>query len=44
MSLIHIQSLADLQDRNGATLVLARLTHQFSRLRLIGADGAYVGQ
>jgi len=35
---------ADIQDRDGAKLVLERLKHQFSRLRLIWADGAYAGQ
>jgi len=35
---------ANIQDRDGATLVLERLTHKFSRLRLIWADGAYAGQ
>jgi len=35
---------ANIQDRDGAKLVLERLTHKFSRLRLIWADGAYAGQ
>ena len=35
---------ANLQDRDGAKLVLERLQHKFSRLRLIWADGAYAGQ
>ena len=35
---------ADVQDRDGAKLVLARLAHSFSRLRLIWADGGYAGQ
>jgi len=35
---------AHLQDRDGAKLVLERLKHKFSRLRLIWADGAYTGQ
>lgn len=34
---------ANLQDRDGAKLVLERLKHKFSRLRLIWADGAYAG-
>jgi putative transposase len=34
---------ANLQDRDGAKLVLERLRHQFSRRRLIWADGAYAG-
>jgi len=35
---------AHIQDRDGAKLVLERLNHKFSRLRLIWADGAYTGQ
>jgi putative transposase len=35
---------ANIQDGVGATLVLARLTHHFWRLRRIWADGAYAGQ
>jgi len=35
---------ASIQDRDGAKLVLARLTHKFSRLRCIWADGGYAGQ
>jgi putative transposase len=35
---------AHMQDRDGAKLVLERLTHTFSRLRLIWADGGYAGQ
>ena len=35
---------AHIQDRDGAQLVLERLKHKFSRLRLIWADGAYTGQ
>ena len=35
---------ANMQDRDGAKLVLERLKHKFSRLRLIWADGAYAGQ
>ena len=35
---------ANLQDRDGAKLVLERLRHQFSRLRCIWADGGYAGQ
>lgn len=34
---------ANIQDRDGAKLVLERLKRQFSRLRLIWADGAYGG-
>ena len=32
---------ADVQDRDGARLVLAELVGKMSRLRLIWADGAY---
>ena len=35
---------ANLQDRDGAKLVFAKLKGTFSRLRLIWADGAYAGQ
>ena len=35
---------ANIQDRDGAKLVLARLRHKFSRLRCIWADGGYAGQ
>jgi len=35
---------ANLQDRDGAKLVLERLRRKFSRLRLIWADGAYAGE
>lgn len=35
---------ANIQDRDGAKLVLERLKHKFSRLRLSWADGAYAGQ
>ena len=35
---------ADVQDRDGAKLVLAKLRDRFSRLRLIWADGGYAGQ
>jgi putative transposase len=35
---------ANIQDRDGAKLVLARLKDKFSRLRLIWADGASAGQ
>jgi putative transposase len=34
---------ANIQDRDGAKQVLERLRQKFSRLRLIGADGAYAG-
>lgn len=35
---------ADIQDRDGAELVLRKLLGRFPRLRLIWADGAYAGQ
>jgi putative transposase len=34
---------ADIQDRDGAKLVLAALAHTFMRLRLLWADGGYAG-
>ena len=34
---------ADVQDRDGAKLVLAKLKGQFERLQLIWADGGYSG-
>ncbi len=34
----------DIQDRDGARLVLERLGQRFGRLRLIWADGGYAGQ
>ena len=35
---------ADIQDRDGAKLVLAQLLGRFPRLQLIWADGAYGGK
>ncbi len=35
---------ADIQDREGAKLVLATLTGRFPRLTLIWADGGYTGK
>jgi putative transposase len=35
---------ANIQDRDGAKLVLERLRQKFSRLRCIWADGGYAGQ
>jgi putative transposase len=35
---------ADVQDREGAQLVLGKLTGPFPRLKLIWADGGYSGQ
>ncbi len=34
---------ANVQDRDGATLVLAKLAGRFPRLRLVWADGGYAG-
>lgn len=35
---------ADIQDRDGAKLVLTKLVGKFSRLKLIWADGGYAGK
>ena len=35
---------ADIQDRDGAKLVLETLRRRYSRLRLIWADGGYAGK
>lgn len=35
---------ADVQDRDGAILVLERLQGRFPRLKLLWADGAYAGK
>lgn len=35
---------ANIQDRDGAQLVLAKLTAGFPRLKLIWADGGYAGK
>ena len=35
---------ADVQDRDGAKLVLEKVKGQLPRLRLIWADGGYAGQ
>lgn len=42
--LVVVIHAADIQDRDGARLVLEALRHRFSRLRLIWADGGYAGQ
>lgn len=44
MVLAVVVHAANLQDRDGAKLVLERLRRKFSRLRLIWADGAYAGE
>jgi len=38
-----VVTTARVQDRDGATSVLEVLRHQFTRVRLIWADGAYTG-
>ena len=35
---------ADIQDRDGAKLVLSKLLGLFPRLKLVWADSAYAGQ
>jgi putative transposase len=42
--LIAVVHPADVQDRDGARLVLTLLRQTFTRLRLIWADGGYAGQ
>ncbi len=42
--LMVIVHAADIQDRDGARLVLARVKEALPRLRLIWADGGYAGQ
>lgn len=42
--LVVVVHAADVQDRDGARLVLAALAHKFRRLRLVWADGGYCGQ
>jgi putative transposase len=39
-----VVTAASVQDRDGAKRLLEVLRHQFSRLRLIWADGAYGGE
>ena len=39
-----VVTAASVQDRDGAKSLLKVLRHQFSRLRLIWADGAYGGE
>ena len=41
--LIVVVHGANIQDRDGAKLVLERLQHRFTRLRLIWANGGYAG-
>ena len=42
--LVVVIHAANIQDRNGARLVLAKLLGRFPRLRVIWADAAYAGQ
>jgi putative transposase len=41
--LVVVVHAAHIPDCHGAKLVLERLKHRFSRLRLLWADGAYAG-
>jgi putative transposase len=41
--LVAVVHAANIQDRDGAKLVLKRLEHRFTRLRRIWADGGYSG-
>lgn len=43
MVLVAVVHPANVQDRDGARLVLALLRRTFTRLRLIWADGGYAG-
>ena len=42
--LVVVVHAANIQDRDGAKLVLAKLVGKFSRLKLIWADGGYAGK
>jgi putative transposase len=42
--LLVVVTAANVQDRNGAQLLLSPLATQFRRLRLLWADGAYAGE
>jgi len=42
--LVVVVHAGDIQDRDGARLVLERMGQRFGRLRLIWADGGYAGQ
>jgi putative transposase len=44
MLLVVVVHTANIQDRDGAKLVLERIKGRFGRLRLIWADGGYAGQ
>lgn len=41
--LLVVVHAADIQDRDGAKLVLEKVRHKFARLQLIWADGGYAG-
>ena len=42
--LLAVVHPANIQDRDGAKLVLQKIQNQFMRLRLIWADGGYAGK
>ena len=42
--LVVVVHTANIQDRDGAKLVMARIRGKFARLRLIWADGGYQGK
>ncbi len=42
--LIAVVHAASIQDRDGARLVLEKLEHNFTKIRLIWADGGYSGE
>jgi putative transposase len=42
--MVVVVHAADIQDRDGAKLVLEPARHRFARLRLIWADGGYAGK
>ena len=44
MILAVVVHAADVQDRDGAEDVLARMAHRFTRLKVIWADGGYAGE
>lgn len=44
MLMMVVVHTADIQDRDGAKLVLEKMRNRFGRLKLIWADGGYAGQ
>ena len=42
--MVVVVHATDIQDRDGAKLVLGHVRRRFARLRLIWADGGYAGQ